>query len=128
MSKTLQTVEEIATEKYPVHHIEDIGDINTEARIAFISGYKAANQAAQGYRDALEKIIHIIKDETLDISQTIDFAEETAQQTLSAAPTTQETNGWAENNQDRCNKGLHFPIKNGTCILCGKPLPLNPQP
>jgi len=37
------------------------------------------------YREALEKILYIIKDDTLDIAQTIDFAEETAQQALSKA-------------------------------------------
>lgn len=35
--------------------------------------------------------------------------------------------GWVGDNRDRCSIGLHFPIMDGTCLVCGNPLPSPPQ-
>jgi hypothetical protein len=59
MEKQIETVVEMAANKYPLIH-PDIDDYENEEcilqRKAFIEGYKAANAAVQGYREALEKI------------------------------------------------------------------------
>jgi len=59
MEKQIETVVELAANKYPLIH-PDIDDYENDEcilqRAAFIEGYQAANAAVQGYREALEKI------------------------------------------------------------------------